>query len=388
MNWFVQLLFWVCVLGVITPYTLYPLLLFLLSRLRRTPASEDVLFPVTFVISAYNEAEVIEQKLQNTRELEYPKDQLQIIVISDASDDGTDQIVDRYEDVLLCRQTQRRGKSAAITTFAHRFRGDVVVFSDANSIYQPNALRLLVGHFGRPEVGYAVGQQKYTQGTGQSGESESAYWDFEVRIKTWEGRLGSVVGGDGAIMAIRRDLVTPLRADDINDFVLPLKIVAAGYRGVFEPNAICFEEAAPSFGGEFRRKVRIVNRSFRAVLRTPQALNPLKVGIFAWQLACHKVIRWFAGFFMLGALILNIGLVLAGSPFYQWLLGIQLAFYGAALAKHLPRIGGWKPFVLCYYFCLSNLAAAIGIVNVGLGRKFVTWTPQRGSAEIELPRTP
>ncbi len=371
-------LFWLCVLGVVTPYTVYPAALFLLSRLRREHDAGSAEPSVTFVISAFNEAEVIAEKIDNTLALDYPADKLQVVVISDESDDGTDEIVSSYDRVTLLRQTPRLGKSAGITAFADRFTGDIIVFSDANSMYRSDAVRHLAGRFDRDEVGYVVGRQKYEEGDGAAQESENTYWDFELVLKAWEGRLSSVVGGDGAIMAIRRDLFSPLKADDINDFVIPLRIVASGYRGVFEPSAMCFEEAAPSFQGEFRRKVRIVNRSFRAVLRNPAALNPLKTGIFSWQLFCHKVIRWFAGYLMLGALVSNALIVLMWpSMFFVGVLVLQILFYLTAATSQLPFMKRLKPTQLCYYFCLSNIAAAIGVFKVFTGRSFATWTPQR-----------
>ena len=157
-------------------------------------------------------------------------------------------------------------------------------------------------------------------------------------------------------------------------------MVVAGHQGRFEPTAICYEDVAPSFVGEFRRKVRIVNRSLRAVTRVPGALNPFRVGVFAAQLFCHKVVRWFAAYLMLTALITNLLLVINGSHFYSILLAIQIAFYITALLAKLTVVGRYKPTMLTYYFCLANLAGAIGVFNFFLGKRIVTWTPQRDSA--------
>ncbi len=390
MNLVSTVLFWVCAVAVVTPYVLYPVVLRLLSRLRREKQPGDQTPSVSLVISAYNEAAVIDQKLQNACSLDYPAELLEVVVISDESDDGTDEIVTRFSQrpveptcetsqrpVRLFRQAPRQGKSAALTQFVPQCSGEVIVFSDANSIYDQAALRMLVRHFSDSSVGYVVGHQRYSDGDGAASQSESAYWDFEIKLKSWESRLSSVVGGDGAIMAIRRELFSPLRKDDINDFLIPLRIVVAGYRGVFEPEAFCYEEAAPDFAGEFKRKVRIVNRSFRALTRAPGALNPLKVGIFAWQLLSHKVIRWLAPLFLCGCLVTSIVLAADGSRFFQAVLIAQLSFYVLAAARCVPRLGEYKIVYLCYYFCLSNVAAAIGLVNILLGRNFATWTPQR-----------
>lgn len=373
-------IFWICVIGVIMPYSIYPAWLFLLSRFRQVREPTGGPVSVTFVISAYNESDVIAEKIENTLGLDYPKSLIQIVLISDESDDGTDEIVQRYGDVVLIRQSPRRGKSAGINAAFQQFTGDVIVFSDANAIYDPEAVTHLVRHFADEKVGYVAGRQLYRPGGGAAQESENAFWDFELKLKAWESRLSSVVGGDGAIMAIRRELFSPLRSDDINDFVLPLRMVANGYRGRFEPLAICYEEAAPSFRGEFRRKIRIVSRSLRAVSRVPQALNPFRVGIFSAQLFCHKVIRWFAAFLMFGALLTNGLLALGGSPGYLFLWWVQVAFYGIALLALLTPVGRFKPAMLVYYFCLANLAGGLGVLSFLVGRKFATWTPQRDTS--------
>ena len=373
----ISICFWVCIVGIIMPYLIYPAWLYLLSRLRRVGDPGAALLPVTFVISAYNEAAVIAEKIENTLALDYPKELLQIVVISDESDDGTDEIVSRFECVELIRQSPREGKSAGINASFRDFRGEVIVFSDANAIYDREAVARLVRHFDDAKVGYVVGRQLYRAGDGAAQASENTYWDFELKLKSWESRLSSVVGGDGAIMAMRRELFSPLRKDDINDFVLPLRIVAAGYHGRFEPQAICYEEAAPSFQGEFRRKVRIVNRSLRAVTRVPNALNPFKVGIFSAQLFCHKVVRWFAVYFMLGALITSGMLAASGSWLYLLLLIMQCGGYVVALVARWTPVGRFKPAMLLYYFCMANIAGGLGVLNFMMGRKFITWTPQR-----------
>ena len=373
----IAICFWGCVIGVIMPYLIYPGWLYLLSRLRRIDVPGTELLPVTFVVSAYNEADVITEKIENTLELNYPDELLQIVVISDESDDGTDEIVSRFDRVELIRQSPRAGKSAGINTSFNKFKGEIIVFSDANAIYDREAVARLVRHFDDAKVGYVVGRQLYHAGDGAAQASESTYWDFELKLKSWESRLSSVVGGDGAIMAIRHELFSPLRNDDINDFVLPLRIVAAGYHGRFEPRAFCYEEAAPSFQGEFRRKIRIVNRSVRAVTRVPNALNPFKVGIFSAQLFCHKVVRWFAAYFMLGALITSGMLAASGSWLYLLLLIMQCSGYVVALAARWTPVGRFKPAMLLYYFCMANIAGGLGVLNFMMGRKFITWTPQR-----------
>lgn len=375
-----QIAFWIGLIGVATPLLLYPPLLFAFSRFRRNRLPWQSRPSVTLVISAYNEAEVIQEKLENALALDYPPELLEILVISDASDDGTDDIVRRYADrrVRLGRQEERLGKSAGLSRFCPEARGEILVFTDANSMFRPDALTKLVRHFDDPKVGYTVGRQLYRHSNGSaSAKSENAYWNYELVLKAWESRLSSVVGADGAIYALRKELFEPLAPEDINDFVLPLKVVAKGYRGVFDPEAVCYEDAAPDFRGEFRRKYRIVNRSVRAVCKVPQSLNPIPVGWFAFQLLAHKVLRWFAPFFLVTMLAASVGLAASGSTIFGMMLGLQLAGYGCALMYHLPALRRVRIVYLAHYFLLINIAAAMGILLLVRGRTIGTWKPQR-----------
>jgi cellulose synthase/poly-beta-1,6-N-acetylglucosamine synthase-like glycosyltransferase len=188
-----------------------------------------------------------------------------------------------------------------------------------------------------------------------------------------------VVGGDGAIYAIRKRLFRPLEDDDLSDFVLPLEIVVAGYRGVFQDSAHCSEEVAGSFSGEFRRKVRIVNRALTAVMRVPAALNPDRVGWFALQLLLHKVLRWFVPYLLLVALAANTALVLTGaSDHYLYLLVVQLVLYGLAVLGGIPAFRGFTPIYILFYFCLVNTAALQGTMRALRGHSLATWQPERG----------
>jgi hypothetical protein len=222
-----------------------------------------------------------------------------------------------------------------------------------------------------------VGHQRYFEDESTaSSRSERLYWDYEVFLKKCESRLASVVGGDGAIYAVRAGLFAPLRDDDINDFVNPLGIVLRGYRGVFEPEAVCYERAAASFEGEFRRKIRIVTRSLRGLLRVPGVLNPRRVGWFAYEILFHKLLRWFIPYFLILFFAANLALLGRGLP-YLFLLGAQVALYGLAALGATKKLLAHKIFYVPYYFCLVNLAALFGTGGVFLGRTYTTWQPER-----------
>lgn len=369
--------FWISAIAVIWPHLIYPFTLMVLrSRPHRTGTGQP---PVSLIISAFNEELVIGEKIENALELDYPPERLEIIVVSDFSTDGTDGIVASFADrgVRLLRMECRLGKSVGVTRAVQETTGEIIVFSDANSMYTSDALQRLVRHFADPAVGYVVGHQRYSTETGGAADSESLYWSFETWLKKQESRIGSVVGGDGAIYAIRAGQFEPLREDDISDFTLPLRIVVRGYRGIFDPLAVCTERPAGGFESEFRRKVRIVTRSCRAILRVPQALNPLRVGVFAYELASHKLLRWFAPAFLVALGTSTVMLATREQPIYVAAAVIQAGLYLAALAGALPSLSRLRVFYLPLYFVLMNAAAAAGVLGVVLGYRFSVWTPER-----------
>lgn len=377
-----ELIFWLCAAVVFYVYVGYPLLLKLVHMLvGRTPVHEPTLEPpLTLVISAFNEEASIREKLDNTLQLDYPPARLQVLVVSDASDDRTDDIVREYapRGVTLLRMPERGGKTVGLNAALREASGEVVVFSDANAMYLRDALRRLAAPFADPAVGAVVGESTYHDSETASEASESLYWKYETAIKQLESETGSVVGGDGAIYAIRRSLYVPMRADALSDFVNPLQIVKSGHRCLYEPAAQSVEKAAEGFDREFRRKVRIVNRAWRAMLSMPELLNPFRYGFFAFKLISHKLLRWLAPLFLL--LLLVSSAVLAGrSPLYAWALAAQLAFYALALAGHLLRKRERMPRLLSvpYYFSMVNIASARGILEAFKGETYTTWTTAR-----------
>ncbi len=383
-------IFWISLFLLIYPYLIYPFVLNILSKLfgaNKKLAETNGNWPsVTFIISAFNEAAVLDEKIRNTLELEYPAEKLEIIVISDASDDGTDDIVKNWSKkeprIKLVRQNERKGKSAGLNLGVAEAKGEAIVFSDANAMYKSDAIYELVKYFANPKIGYVMGAALYNDaGDNEATESEGLYWRFELFLKEMESRFYSVVGGDGAIYAIRRELFWTLKDDDINDFVNPLQIVSKGYRGIFNPQAICYEDAAEEFGKEFRRKRRIVNRSWRAVKRYISWFNPFRQFRFLFELFSHKVIRWFSMVILIAMFIANL-LVVIFTPniFYAITLGgmilsVLVALYGSALDgknKPIPKL-----IYLPYYFFLVNYAALLGIWDETRGVRHSVWNHVR-----------
>ncbi|KAA3613253.1 MAG: glycosyltransferase family 2 protein [Calditrichaeota bacterium] len=375
-----ELIFWTLLVLLFYIYAGYYAISFILAKLFRKKSNEDAshLPSVTLVISAYNEESVIKDKLTNSLEIDYPEDHFSIVVVSDASDDQTDTLVTDFNhpNIHLMRMDERLGKTFGINKIMPNVKSEIVVFSDANAIYKPDAIKELVKYFNDPKIGYVVGNAQYIKdGQSKAGKQEDSYWSMEIRLKTYESEIGSVVGGDGAIYAIRKELYKPLEADDINDFVNPIQIILQGFRGVFNPKAICYEHSADTFDKEIGRKRRIVNRSWRGLFKNVSVLNPFKTGVHAWQVFSHKLLRWLGGIFLMAFFIINFMLVNNGF-FYE------ITFY-AQIVLYLFGLIGWLivdrfknvPFFITipYYFMQVNIASLLGIIDNVLGKKYTTW---------------
>jgi len=380
------LLFWLSLALLVYIYAGYPLLLRLLGTGRRSATVTATELPaVSILIAAYNEAAVIETTLRNKLELDYPGDRLEIIVVSDASNDGTDAIVEQLAStsdvtVKLVRQQPRKGKTEGLNRIVPLATGDVLVFSDANSLYDRQALKHLVAGLSDPGTGYVTGKMVYTNPDGALlGDGCSSYMKYENRLRELETRLGSVVGVDGGIDAMRRSLYTPLAADQLPDFVQPLKVVEQGYRVVYVPDALLMEEALSSVGSEYPMRVRVALRALWALHDMRALLNPFRYGLFSFQLISHKLLRYLAFVPLLLVFISNILLLPAG-PVYPLLFCGQLLFYTLAWLGYRAGCKGENPRFLSlpYYFTLLNLASLHASWRYLKGEKQVIWKPRVG----------
>ena len=383
---YIMAAFWVAVFIVLYAYAGYPVVLAVLGVFRAGGPAFSVaggLPKVSLLISAYNEAAVIEEKLLNSLDLDYPEELLEIVVVSDSSCDGTDDIVRGYEGrgIVLMRHEGHVGKTACLNRAVPEAAGDIIVFSDANSRYDRRALRCLVERFSDREIGFVTGRTEYLCPAGDGGLSPTGlYTRIEGLTKTLEGRIGSCVGADGAIFAIRKSLYRPLDASDINDLVIPATIVEQGYRGVLAPDAFCLEPTTPDVAGEFARHVRITTRSLRAIFRHPGLLNPFRYPLFSFELASHKLMRFFVPFALFTAFFANV-LITAdgGGPLYGATLFLQMLLYVLWLAGslHVPLSFLTRPSRAAHTFCAVNLAILIGWIKFLKGEKFTTWATQR-----------
>jgi cellulose synthase/poly-beta-1,6-N-acetylglucosamine synthase-like glycosyltransferase len=369
----VQIIFWLSV-GIIL-YTMlgYPLLITLVSRVRPRPIEKKPIRPtITLVIPAYNEERVIATKIENSLSLDYPKDKLEILVAADGSNDRTVEIASGYDEVNVYHQPDRRGKAAAINRVMPFVNGEIVVFSDADTIFSQDTLKAIAGSFADPAVGGVAGEKRVL------GRGESQYWRYESYLKARESEAGSVVGAAGEVFAIRKAAFIPIDEDAIiEDFLMSMRMVEAGWRVVYEPKAVAHEDGLPNLEQDWGRRVRISAGGFQSIRRLGGLLNPRK-GLIAWEYFSHRVLRWAATPFML-PLVLILNMMLWPKRAYRLPLLLQGLFYGAALLGYFMERSGRKrgvPFTI-FYFCFVNLAAIAGFFRYLTGRQTVLWRKVR-----------
>ena len=374
-------IFWLAVFLLFYVYAGYPLLLALIGLLVRGKRPERGYYPkVSVLIAAYNEEAAIAEKIKQTLALEYPKDSLEVLVLSDCSTDQTDEIVKSYPDsrVRLVRMAERRGKTSAQNFGIREAQGDVVVFSDATAIYHPKALAYLATNYQDPKVGAVSGRYKYFDPEDQSptGLGSSAFWNYENMIKMMQSKIQTITGCCGCIYSVRKTAYTDLPDDIISDLVQPLQVIRKGYKVLFEDRALAYEETTKSTREEFSMRVRVVTRAMRGLLSVSDVLKPWKFAWPAFQLWSHKVLRWMVPLFLVTIFISN--LFLLDSQLFRALMVAQLAFYAAAILNVvLPLHRVWKPLGIPLFFCTLNAAALVSMFEICRGRKYVTWQTVR-----------
>ncbi|MBK9745587.1 MAG: glycosyltransferase family 2 protein [Chloroflexi bacterium] len=381
----VSIVFWACLVFLGYTLVLFPVLLLLRRLLSPRPyRAADITPSVSVVIAAYNEVDSIGAKLDNMLALTYPKDCLEIIVASDGSDDGTDDVVRRYLDHgVRLLSLPRQGKAGALNAAVSEAHGEILVFSDANSMYGSTAIQALVRPFADPEVGGVAGNQRYLDQQAGSADNagERSYWQLDRLLKRLQSDSGNTISATGAIYAIRKSLFLPVPPGVTDDFVTSTRVIAAGYRLVFAADAVAYEPVASSSDREFGRKVRIMTRGLRAVLTMRELLNPFRFGFYAVQLFTHKVLR---RVIVLPLLLLFVSSLFLWQEnvFYLFILALQIAFYGCALLGFMfrsSRLGQLKPLAIPYFICMVYAAALVAIFNTVSGRRIDRWNPQRQS---------
>lgn len=387
-------IFWVAFGLIFYSYFGYPLLLVLLTLGRRAARTDDLaddraeLPVISLVITAYNEESVLGDKLTNSYALDYPPDKLQVIVVSDGSTDGTDAVAAGFAErdgFVFLRQPHNAGKTEAQNAGVRAAIGDILVFSDANSMYAADALRQLVRPFADERVGCVCGELHYINPQrAAAGKGEGSYWRYEQFLKRRESLLGSLVGANGSIYAVRRELFEELEPAIISDFIMPIRVRLRGHSVVYEPAATAEEEVAVGFGDELKRRRRIVARSLYGLWSEAGALNPFRHPLFFFQVVSHKVIRWLVPGLLLVMLAACAVAVRSGHVVLQVLLAGQVLFYLlAALGALFPQgVGRLRLLYVPAYFCAINLGALLGVLAAVRGQRHTVWKPV---ARTEVP---
>lgn len=385
----IAITFWLAAVIAVYPWIIYPLLLTALSGRRSPraastpPASASA--PITswpflsVIVAAYNEAACIRAKLASALERGYPRERIEVIVVSDASSDTTDQLVTEYGDsrVTLIRQEPRAGKSPALNRGVALARGDVLVFTDANALFGAAALARLAAPFADERVGLVSGHGLYTAPDGQdAGAVANGYVRFEALLRSREAGLGVLAGADGAIYALRRSLYRDLRPAEVNDLAHAIQTAVEGYEARFDPGAYTVEPPSTDARQEFRRHVRIVAQNARLLQEWLPRIVAARRWRLLWTLLSHRVLRWMTAPALVIALVTN-AILLGSHPVYTLTAVVQGVFYALALGGFAGERSGLRlgRAALPYYFCVVSAAGLGGLVRYLRGGAQAVWTP-------------
>lgn len=382
-----EVLLWISLFIVFYAFFGYGILLFIIIKIKRKVRGLPVIPVVSaanlptcsLVIAAYNEEGFILEKIKNTLELEYPAGKLEFIFITDGSTDRTPELIAAYPQIRLMHSTDRHGKIAAVHRAMDTITTEVVVFTDANTYLNPNALLKICRHYADAKVGAVAGEKRIQiDAAADATAGEGFYWKYESKLKAWDAELHSVVGAAGELFSIRTALYQPVSPNAIlDDFMISLLVAQDGYRVLYEPEAYATETSSENVEEELKRKIRIAAGGIQSIVWLKSLLNPFKQPLLSFQYISHRVLRWtVTPFLMILALLLNIAIVVnGGSMLYHILLIGQLAFYLASLAGWLLERREIKVKILFipYYFCMMNYAVIRGIFRYLAGGQSAAW---------------
>lgn len=380
---YIEIIFWIVLLIVFYTYIGYGLLLEILVFLKHQVKKKFVfhnlsdtdLPTITFIIPAYNERDWITQKIQNTLALDYPKDKIEIWIVTDGSSDGSQQIAEQFSEVQVWHQSERKGKIHAMNRVMNFIKTEIVVFSDANTFLPQDAVHHIVKHYQNPKVG-AVAGEKRVMGEKSAVGNEGIYWKYESWLKRQDAQLYSVVGAAGELFSCRSALYTPIDSGIIlDDFVISLQIAQKGYVVAYEPNAYALESCSASITDEWKRKTRISTGGIQAIVHLKGLFNIFKFGILSFQFISHRVLRWTITPLLLPILLLCNFLLLTTTPTYQIILLGQIIFYFLTLMGWLlkSKVRKIKILFIPFYFVMMNLAVMVGWLRYFKGRQSVLW---------------
>ena len=385
-----KILFWTTLMIIIYTYIGYGILLYVMVKVKRLFSSKTnvnralyELPEVTLMIPAYNEKEYVEKKMQNTLNLNYPKDKLKIVWVTDGSDDGTNTLIEEYRYVELFHRDERRGKINAMNRVMPYIKTPFVIFSDANTELGKDSIMHIINCFTDAKVGCVSGEKRIVNNStdGAAGAGEGIYWKYESLLKKWDAELYSAVGAAGELFAIRTELYQEVEADTLlDDFVISLRTAQNGYTIQYNPEAYAIETASENVREELKRKIRIAAGGIQSIVRLSPMLNPFKYGVLSFQYISHRVLRWTITPLCL-ILLIPISATLAFHNgfsqigFYNLFFGLQMVMYFAALLgwfleNNATRI---KVLFVPYYFFIMNLSVVLGFFRFITNKQSVNW---------------
>ncbi|RYY51212.1 MAG: glycosyltransferase family 2 protein [Chitinophagaceae bacterium] len=391
-----KIVFWTSLFIIFYSYIGYGILLWLLLKLRSFFASSrsanlqsaDFEPEVTLLIAAFNESSFIVKKIENSLGLDYPEGKLKFLFVADGSSDNTVELIQQYPQIELHYKPERQGKSMAINRVMPFVTTGIVVFSDANTLLNKDAIKQLVKHYADPKVGAVAGEKVVDAGEGAggiAGAGEGLYWKYESFLKKLDARFYSVVGAAGELFSIRTALFEPVdRSVLLDDFLISMKICKRGYRVMYEPGAFATEAPSFSLKEEQKRKIRISAGGWQSVFMLKELLNIFKYGRLSFQYISHRVLRWVVCPWLLPALfIANWFLLFANDPLYNLFFWAQVAFYAAAFAGWLFTQINIKVKLLYvpYYFVFMNVALYLGFIRFMKKSQTVLWDKAKRSNE-------
>ncbi len=381
-----EVLFWFGFGVILYTYLGYPILLGLLVRLRKKTRQrislyyeENELPEITLVVACFNEADILEQKIKNTLQLDYPAKKINFYFVTDGSSDNSGEIIQKYPELKLFHENARKGKNAAVNRVMAFVKTPIVIYCDANTFLNQKALQLIARHYKDAQVGAVAGEKRVMQSEQDNAASsgEGAYWKYESKLKKWDSELHTVVGAAGELFSIRTSLYEEVPPGVlIEDFRLSMNIAKKGFRVIYEPEAYAMETSSESMGEEHKRKVRISAGGLIEVWYFTDLLNIFKYGWLSFQYVSHRMLRWtLAPLSLLLLIITNIFLAADGNVFYGTIFIAQLFFYFIAIAGYLLRNQKlrFKILFVPYYFLFMNLSVYQGLFRLLRGKQSAVW---------------
>ncbi|OIP00864.1 MAG: glycosyl transferase [Bacteroidetes bacterium CG2_30_33_31] len=388
----IKITFWILIFIVFYAYIGYGILLYLLLKIKRTfkgkpqkPNIDGSYQPgVTLFVTAFNEKDYVDAKIKNSMSMEYPKEKLHLMWVTDGTDDGTDEYIkEKYPEVELHHKPERNGKIAAMNRGSHFVKTPIVIFSDANTMLGIESVRRIVDMFADPKVGCVSGEKRIFSNADDTaaGAGEGIYWKYESTLKRWDAELYSVVGAAGELFAVRSELFEEVEGDTLlDDFIVSLRIAMKGLKIQYDPEAYAIEDSSANVKEELKRKIRIAAGGIQSVIRLKALLNPFKYGVLSFQYISHRVLRWtLAPLSLLFILFINI--YLAYNEGFNYSQIFTLIFI-AQILFYLMALLGWflenrnikvKILYIPYYFFIMNYAVYRGFFRYMKGKQSVNW---------------